>query len=699
MTALIKVRVQRKAVVKLKGVVKFPADVVADPGIIITRSGRTYTFSLDATALPSANLQALADNTGAGLWAITGAGTGHVRTITGTAAEITVTFGDGVSGNPTLSIPAAVTFTGKTVTGGTFASPTLTSPTINAGTLAVGVGGGSINGYTIGGTAENIFHASNTSISDHSDITKKLKFDVSGVSTATTRTWIVPNSSDTMVGKATTDTFTNKTYDTAGTGNSFSINGVVVTANTGTGAVARAAAPTFTTPTLGVAAATSLALGGATIGSNALAVTGTSALGALAVTSSSASALAVGLNGATNPALLVDASTASSATGLKIKSAAAAAGLAVSVVTSGTNENLTIDAAGSGTITLGGTSSGAITLARPTTMNVATANTSVATPIVGPLSNSTTALKITKADLSTAVMTFDTTNARVGINKTPGAFDLDVNGAINGGSTLSVATGYQIAGAATSANYLRGNGTNFVSSAILAADLPLGSSSAFGAVKVDNTTITASGGVITAIGGAATSVTIGTTTVASGTTLNLLYNNAGVLANGTIASFLTAGTGIAITGTTNATISIASNAAFSATLGGSNQTGVASGTPTKITFNTKVYDIGTLFSTANNRWTPPAGTVQMSAGMLITGTWAASSATSIYIYKNGSPLIQSVTASITGQGNGALSVDDRANGTDYYEVWVTQSTTAGTVTVVGSTGPTFTYFTGHWVSP
>lgn len=89
------------------------------------------------------------------------------------------------------------------------------------------------------------------------------------------------------------------------------------------------------------------------------------------VTSASATALTVGLNGATNPALLIDASTASSATGLKIKSAAAAAGLALSVTTSGTNENLTIDAAGSGTITLGGTSTGAIVHTRATTLSAA----------------------------------------------------------------------------------------------------------------------------------------------------------------------------------------------------------------------------------------------------------------------------------------------------------------------------------------
>lgn len=88
-------------------------------------------------------------------------------------------------------------------------------------------------------------------------------------------TLTLPAATDTLVGKATTDTFTNKTFDTAGTGNSFSIAGVAVTANTGSGAVARATSPSFTTPTLGVATGTSLALGGCTIGTNALCATGT----------------------------------------------------------------------------------------------------------------------------------------------------------------------------------------------------------------------------------------------------------------------------------------------------------------------------------------------------------------------------------------------------------------------------------------
>lgn len=42
------------------------------------------------------------------------------RTLAGTASEVDVTNGDGVSGDPIVSLPAALTFTGKTVTGGTF---------------------------------------------------------------------------------------------------------------------------------------------------------------------------------------------------------------------------------------------------------------------------------------------------------------------------------------------------------------------------------------------------------------------------------------------------------------------------------------------------------------------------------------------------------------------------------------------------
>lgn len=62
-----------------------------------------------------------------GLATITGAGTATQRAIAGTANEITATNGNGASGNPTLSLPAAMTFTGKTITGGAYVSPTITT--------------------------------------------------------------------------------------------------------------------------------------------------------------------------------------------------------------------------------------------------------------------------------------------------------------------------------------------------------------------------------------------------------------------------------------------------------------------------------------------------------------------------------------------------------------------------------------------
>ena len=83
-----------------------------------------------------AELTAISGLAANGLIARTSASTAAARTLTGTAAEITVTNGDGVAGNPTLSLPAALTFTGKTVTGGTFTSPALTTPTIGDGSAA-----------------------------------------------------------------------------------------------------------------------------------------------------------------------------------------------------------------------------------------------------------------------------------------------------------------------------------------------------------------------------------------------------------------------------------------------------------------------------------------------------------------------------------------------------------------------------------
>ena len=80
--------------------------------------------------------------------------------------------------------------------------------------------------------------------------------------------------------------------------------------------------------------------------------------GAVKITSTGAAGLTVGPNGATNPTFQVVCNVSSEATGLKVTGAAAASGLALAVISSGTNENLTLDAKGSGTISLGSVSTG-----------------------------------------------------------------------------------------------------------------------------------------------------------------------------------------------------------------------------------------------------------------------------------------------------------------------------------------------------
>lgn len=105
--------------------------------------------------------------------------------------------------------------------------------------------------------------------------------------------------------------------------------------------------------------------------------------GATSITSTSALALAVGLNGATNPAFSVDGSTASQVAGLKITGAATGGTVAIAVVDSGSNANLTINAKGSGSVGIGSSSTGNITLSRAVALSRGATITSSATSAAG----------------------------------------------------------------------------------------------------------------------------------------------------------------------------------------------------------------------------------------------------------------------------------------------------------------------------
>ena len=107
-------------------------------------------------------------------------------------------------------------------------------------------------------------------------------------------------------------------------------------------------APTWTsTPNVGVATGISLALNGCTIGTDALCLSGT-----ITAQSASSSALSIGSSGATNPTLRVDNSAASQATGILISGAAAGTSPTLSTISSNTNENVTLQSKGSGSVVL-----------------------------------------------------------------------------------------------------------------------------------------------------------------------------------------------------------------------------------------------------------------------------------------------------------------------------------------------------------
>lgn len=141
-----------------------PAGVAGNPTFVLANDLAAY--------------EGLAAN---GIVARTATDAAAARTITGTASEITATNGDGVAGNPTLSLPSALTFTGKTVTGGTFSGPAITTPGA----------GMTFNGLTSGSTT------------------------LAATAVAGTTALTLPAATDTLVGRATTDTLTNKSLNLA----------------------------------------------------------------------------------------------------------------------------------------------------------------------------------------------------------------------------------------------------------------------------------------------------------------------------------------------------------------------------------------------------------------------------------------------------------------------------------------------------
>jgi hypothetical protein len=138
---------------------------------------------------------------------------------------------------------------------------------------------------------------------------------------------------------------------------------------------------------------------------------------------------------------------------------------------------------------------------------------------------------------------------------------------------------------------------------------------------------------------------------------------------------------------------LAGRPTFLATKGGTDQTGIATATDTKITFNTEEWDVGGYFN--NSTWTPPAGKYRISAALFWQSGITANTGVQTKLYKNGASHRLCVTPN-GGATNGSsvISVIVEANGSDTFEIYG-RGTTASTLEVDGAI--TSTWFCGETI--
>lgn len=146
-------------------------------GLTLTNSGSTQTGAVTSTFALANDLAALEGLASNGIAARTATDTWAVRTMTGTSNRVTITNGDGVSGNPTFDI--AATYVGQT---------SITT----LGTIATGTWNGTAIGPTFGGTGQTTVAVGDILLGTGVNTWGKLAIGSSGTvlkSNGTTASW------------------------------------------------------------------------------------------------------------------------------------------------------------------------------------------------------------------------------------------------------------------------------------------------------------------------------------------------------------------------------------------------------------------------------------------------------------------------------------------------------------------------------
>lgn len=132
--------------------------------------------------------------------------------------------------------------------------------------------------------------------------------------------------------------------------------------------------------------------------------------------------------------------------------------------------------------------------------------------------------------------------------------------------------------------------------------------------------------------------------------------------------------------------------AFRAHRAGTDLTGIAPSTFTKIPFPTEVIDEGGKYDASTSRWTPPAGLLMIGGQAYLSGGLVDQQQINLAIYKNGSALanLDIKATYLTNPQAVCGQIVDVCDGDDYYELYI-WANGAGNKTVNGNAFNTYFY--------